>query len=86
MIRFFDFIFNFFLKVLKAFYRILEGFSSNPPNIFILCGRFLSVQKAYGYMEQSIIAFRHLSNILSHFSSIYINSVFFFIFAFKKKN
>uniref|UniRef100_A0A1I8B243 DNA polymerase II subunit 2 n=1 Tax=Meloidogyne hapla TaxID=6305 RepID=A0A1I8B243_MELHA len=62
-------------KVLKAFYRILDGFSSNPPNVFVLCGRFLSVQRAYGYTDQSSTAFRHLTNILSHFSTIYLNSV-----------
>nr|CAD2130595.1 unnamed protein product [Meloidogyne enterolobii] len=66
-------------KVLKAFYRILDGFSSNPPNIFVLCGRFLSVQRAYGYTDQSITAFRHLANILSHFSTIYLNSHFILV-------
>nr|CAD2130561.1 unnamed protein product [Meloidogyne enterolobii] len=66
-------------KVLKAFYRILDGFSSNPPNIFVLCGRFLSVQRAYGYTDQSITAFRHLANILSHFSTIYLNLHFILV-------
>jgi hypothetical protein len=62
---------------MRAIYNILQGFSNNPPNIFVLCGRFLSVQQAHGYTEKSTHAFRHLANILTQFSTNYQDTVKF---------
>jgi len=64
---------------MRSIFHILQGFSTNPPNIFVFCGPFLSAQKSQGYTEQSTIAFRHLSNILNQFSAHYQNTVKFII-------
>ena len=60
---------------MRSLYHILEGFSNNPPNIFVFCGRFLSVQRALGYTEQSTLAFRHLAIIITQFALNYQNTV-----------
>uniref|UniRef100_A0A183C6Q4 DNA polymerase epsilon subunit n=1 Tax=Globodera pallida TaxID=36090 RepID=A0A183C6Q4_GLOPA len=63
-------------RSMKALYHLLQGFSSSPPNIFVFCGRFLSIQRAHGYMDQAATAFRHFANILSEFSDKYCNTEF----------
>ena len=63
-------------KVMRALYHILEGFAASPPNVFVLCGRFLSVQLAHGYTEQSSTAFRHLANMITQFGPNYSKTHF----------
>jgi len=66
-------------RVMKALYSIFDGFKSNPPNVFIFCGPFLSVQLAYEYTEGQATAFRHLANIFTEFALHYPNTQYILV-------
>jgi len=52
-------------QVMRALFHLLSGFATCPPNVFILCGPFLSTHTVYGYTEAASTPFRHLVSIAS---------------------
>lgn len=60
--------------VVKAFFRVLDGFKLEPPNIFVLCGPFTNTQIAYECATRQRTAFQQFSMLLKQFLAQ--NSVF----------
>ncbi|KAH7729575.1 Protein POLE-2 [Aphelenchoides avenae] len=54
-------------KVVSALYQMLSAFSTSPPEVFVLCGHFLSLYRAHGYTEAATKSFAHLARILGDF-------------------